>query len=153
MRSLTDDERQLLEQRRAHLPRYFQESMPVLVELCTALQIPEPWRVINEPSWVLPAVDTWLQTQARPGQVAPENRPWLGARVGYLLGYVLTERLGGAWVVDADPDSPTFGRYVIGELPRRAGVCIDPNQLAVDFIDGRAGDSLAELIAGTIAAL
>lgn len=152
MREPTDEERSLLAERRARFAPYFAESMPVLVDLCTALGLPEPWRVVNEPNRMLPAVDTWLQTQARPGTVAPEDRAWLASRLGYLIGYVLTERHGGAWMVDDDPDSRTFARFVVGDL-RPTGARVDPNRAAADYVDGLAGVSLGELVDGISAAV
>lgn len=71
MRQLTAEERTILATRRERFDQYFRESMPVLVDFCERLGLPEPYRAVSEPNRFLPAVDLWLQQHGRARRSVP----------------------------------------------------------------------------------
>lgn len=131
-RSLTDAERRTLDRRKAGFDDFFNESMPVLVDFIGWLQLPDAWRVVNEPDRFLSAVGERLDNQI----VKDDDHDWVTARLGYLIGYVLTQRLTGHWLVVEDPDSSFFARYVVGGFSgcKSARAVADPIAIAVEYL-------------------
>ncbi|GAA0915813.1 hypothetical protein [Nonomuraea longicatena] len=51
---------------------------------------------------------------------AEENADWITARLMSYVGVYLIGKFAGKWVVDIDPQSPTYARYLV-ELPAPNG--------------------------------
>ncbi|MDR3406138.1 MAG: hypothetical protein P4L99_26870 [Chthoniobacter sp.] len=151
--SLTEEQRAVLERRKASFDAYFGESMPALVDFCTRLKLPEPYRVVNSPSVFLGAIDAWLAGPAQTSASTPEDRTWLAARLAYYTGYLLTERFGGNWFVDENPQSRYFARYVVGQFAHRPAVRVDPTEVAMAFLSGNEGKSFSAFFATIIQAV
>ena len=144
MRDLTEEERGLLERRRAGLDTFIQESFPVLVDFMERLELPQPHMVLREAEKYLPPVDSWMRSQV----VTPKDRIWILTRIGYFIGELLNQRLGGCWFLDEDPQSPYFSQYVVGQFTRVPNTYarISPFALAAHYVDQPPGRSLSDLM-------
>jgi hypothetical protein len=140
MRELSESEKSTLERRKANFDTFFQESVPVLVDFIERLELPDARRVVHEPHLFLPAVDAWMSKQ----EVAPQDWVWILTRIGYFIGYLFTQRLAGYWLVDEDPESPYFARYVVGDFSRlpNPNQAIEPFALAANYLSLPLGRSL-----------
>jgi hypothetical protein len=145
MRELTTDQRALFERRRSQLDAFFEESRPVLVDFMTRLELPEPHLVLKDAVRYLPAVDQWMSAQV----VTPEDQNWIGTRIGYFIGEVLNQHLGGHWFVEDDPQSPNFGQYVVGRFTQvpNPSATASPFALAMYYVSQTPSRSLSDLIA------
>jgi hypothetical protein len=147
MATLTPEQQQTLSRRRAAFDTYFAESMPALANLIGSIGAPDPTLVVNEPGSYIALLDDWLRTAAFNVPPAPQDRVWLISRLGYFIGYVLTERHGGYWFVDEQPESRWFGCYVVGQFQDFPNGRVDPNYVAAQFVDHRSHSSLEHLFA------
>lgn len=140
MRELTENQKAELQRRKATFDEFFQESVPVLVDFIESLELPDAWRVAYEPDLFLPAVDAWTSKQ----EVTPEDWVWVVTRIGYFIGYVFTERLGGHWLVDENPDSPHFAHYIVGNFNRlpKPNQGVEPFAVAANYLSMPPGRSL-----------
>jgi hypothetical protein len=137
---MTERQKDELGRRKARFDEFFQESVPVLVDFIERLELPDAWRVVHEPGVFLPAVDAWISKQ----EVRPEDWAWIATRLGFFVGYVFTERLGGYWLVDENPDSPYFAHYIVGNFTRlpMPNQGIDPFAIAANCLSMPPGRSL-----------
>lgn len=103
---------ELLARRMAEFETFRAERLPVLHEFCKALGFDQPHEVLNEPQKFLPLLDRGFQHAV----ISEENRVWLVTRIGYYIGEYLISLLGGYWLVDKNPRSPSFSRYVVGDF-------------------------------------
>jgi hypothetical protein len=81
MRALSENERAILEHRRARFQQFMEELLPMLKEFMEQLELPDAAMVAVEASRYLPAVDEWAGWQ----EVEPEIRVWLLAQSVVLL--------------------------------------------------------------------
>lgn len=118
----------LLARRIADFERFRAERLPVLHEFCKGLGLDQPHEVLNEPQKFLPLLDRGFQH----AQVSEENRVWFVTRIGYYIGEYLISLLGGYWLVDKDPLSPSFARYVVGDFSAEGAntEVVDPFDIA-----------------------
>jgi hypothetical protein len=140
MRELSESKKGDLERRKSTFNEFFQESMPVLVDFIERLELPDAWRVVHEPDLFLAAVDAWMSKE----EISPEDWVWILTRIGYFIGYLFTQRLGGYRLVDENPDSPYFAHYVVGGLSRlpNPNQAIEPFALAANYLSLPIGRSL-----------
>lgn len=145
----TEAVRQLCRQRVEDLDGFRDWSRNAVLEIGDVLlqagraPFDAPEELLAEPSLLgLGPLDELLagERQAPPG----EQDVWL---VSHVLAYVavyLIAKFDGTWVVDEDPSSPTFGRYLVSVAAPDTGarVLIDPAEEAVQFLDEPAGRSL-----------
>lgn len=119
---------ELLARRMAEFETFRAERLPVLHEFCKALGFDQPHEVLIEPNKFLPLLDRGLQHAV----ISEENRVWLVTRIGYYIGEYLISLLGGYWLVDQDPLSPSFARYVVGDFSCQGAntEVIDPFEIA-----------------------
>ena len=119
---------ELLARRMAEFETFRAERLPVLHEFCKALGLDEPHEVLIEPNKFLPLLDSGFQHAV----ISEENRAWLVTRIGYYIGECLISLLGGYWLVDQDPLSPSFARYVVGDFSFEGAnsEVIDPFEIA-----------------------
>jgi hypothetical protein len=151
MRKLTTEERGRLEQRQAGLDPFVREGLEFLVDFVNHLGVPEPAKVLRHAESYIQPVDLWLEDQV----VAPEDRVWIIARIGYFIGEVLNQRLGGDWFVDTHPDSPYFAQYVVGEFTGLSdpSTRISPFGVAANYVDQPPRRSLSAVIERVVAQL
>lgn len=122
---------ELLARRITEFETFRAERMPVLHEFCKALGFDQPHEVLNEPQKFLPLLDRGFQYAV----ISEENRVWLVTRIGYYIGEYLISLLGGYWLVDEDPLSPSFARYVVGDFSFEGAKTeiVDPFEIAQRF--------------------
>jgi hypothetical protein len=78
-------------------------------------------------------------------RVDPEDRVWTLTRLGYFIGELLIQRLGGCWFLNEIPDSRSFLRYVVGRFTsiRNPHAMSDPFFVADVFLSEPTGRSLS----------
>ena len=144
MRDLTVEETEQLEQRRARFDQFLSERLDLLTAFAQALDLAHPPKIVAEPEHFLPAIDLFMRQQV----VDPADRTWIRARLGYFLGELLAQRLRGAWLVNATPESRSFLRYVVGNFSslRNRQAMVDPFQIADAFLNEPPGRSLSRVV-------
>lgn len=135
---------ELLARRIAEFETFRAERLPVLHEFCKALGFDQPHEVLIEPKKFLPLLDRGLQHAV----ISEENRAWLVTRIGYYIGESLISLLGGYWLVDQDPSSPSFARYVVGDFSCEGAdtEVIDPFEIAQRYATTPAPRFLRQVI-------
>ena len=119
--------------------------MPALADLMAGIGASDPTLVVNDPASYIAPLDNWLRTASFVVPPSGPDRIWLISRLGYFIGYVLTQRHGGCWFVDDQPESRFFGCYVVGQFRDFPNARVDPNYVAAHFIDHRSHNSLKDL--------
>jgi hypothetical protein len=144
MRELTDDERNLIATRRVGFEQFIAERMPILSDFMANLELTEPKLVLVDAKSYLATLDQWLANQI----IAADDRDWLLARIGYYVGEYLVQQLAGCWLLCEAPDSPLFGRYVVGQFGKvnNPRAIADPFTAAAALVDQPAGRSLTSMI-------
>ena len=144
MRPLTDKELELRDRRRNGFEEFLSERMDILADFARALGLSTPPMIVNDPERYLPGIDAFMQTTA----VEPKDRAWITTRLGYLVGEVLIQRLGGAWLLCEVPESKFFLRYVVGEFSavKNSNAIADPFLVAHTLLSEPPGSSLTRLI-------
>ncbi|MFK7822135.1 MAG: hypothetical protein AB8G99_25795 [Planctomycetaceae bacterium] len=140
---LTPQQAADLDRRRAEFAPFFADVMPVLVDFCTALELPNPHEVLNDPEPFVDPIASWLLAQDLP-TATHDDRIWLFCRVGYFIGEVFVRRYSGCWFVDDLPKPNWFSHFVVGQFPRFPNARVAPMQMAIDLIDA-TGDLCAYL--------
>ncbi|PHN30061.1 hypothetical protein AO242_19555 [Pseudomonas sp. ICMP 561] len=123
----------LLARRVAGFDSFKAERMPVLHEFCKTLGFDQPHEVLNRPERFLSLLDRGFMNTV----VSEENRVWLITRIGYYIGEYLVCLYDGLWLVDKDPSSPSFAKYVVGDFSFE-GVStqvVDPFEMARRYVD------------------
>lgn len=151
MRELLAEERILRDHRRANFDDFLAERMPVLADFAEALGLQDPAMIVADPERYLPSVDAYMATQV----VEPNDRVWILTRIGYFVGEIMVQRLGGCWVLNEIPDSRFFLRYVVGEFVSvpNPNAMVDPFDAAAAFVDEPPGRRLSVLLASVEAAV
>ena len=144
VRPLTHSELELLDARRAIEDAFITERLDVLHELAKGLRFADPALIVAEPLNCLQQLSDWLAKQ----DIAPTNRAWLIARIGYFVGECLIARFGGYWYLNTIPDSRFFARFVVGGFhpPIKPAATADPMAEAAELADQPRGRDLAALI-------
>src|SRR5262249_1052712 len=132
------------EQRQANLDTFVQEGMEALSNFINRLELPEPYMVLRNAQRYLGPVASWMRDQV----IAPEDRIWVITRLGYFIGELLNQRLGGYWLVEKHPDSPYFLQYVVGHFTSLPSLNarISPFALAANYVDQPPGRNLTAVI-------
>ncbi|MBK5302014.1 MULTISPECIES: hypothetical protein [Gammaproteobacteria] len=123
----------LLARRISGFDSFKSERMPVLHEFCKSLGFDEPHEVLNQPEKFLPMMDSGFKNAV----ISEENRAWFITRIGYYIGEYLISLYDGLWLVDKDPSSPTFARYVVGDFSYEGVITqvVDPFEMAQCYAD------------------
>lgn len=123
----------LLARRISGFDSFKAERMPVLHEFCKSLGFDEPHEVLNQPERFLSMMDSGFKNAV----VSEENRVWLITRMGYYIGEYLVCLYDGLWLVDKDPSSPTFAKYVVGDFSFDGVISrlVDPFEMAQCYVD------------------
>src|SRR5262249_34954177 len=151
MRDFTEEEKATRDRRVAAFERFFEESVPVLVDFAERLELPEPHLVVRDASRYLGPIDEWMKPQL----IDPEDRVWILTRIGHFIGELLTQRFGGHWYLDEDPESPYFLHYVVGRFSRLSNPDqkVSPFAIAGYYVSQPAGRSLRDVVDRTINSL
>lgn len=141
---MTHEERQLLEKRRVSFRAFSAERAPVLSDFAERLELPTPARISTEPTLFLNRVDAFMREQ----EIDEDDRLWILTRMGYYIGELLIEKLGGGWFVNEDPDSRYFLHYVVGRFPGASnqGAMVAPFEVAAYLVAQPPGRSLIDLV-------
>ena len=150
MAELTPAQTKQLLQLRAQFDAFLVERLPVLVDFCTSLELPEPHLVLNEPTSFVSPVNQWLSAQNL-ADISRDDRVWLTTRLGYLIGEYFVCCYSGCWFVDDNPDSNWFAHFVVGQFPRHGSARVAPMQMAIDLVES-SGD-LQEYLGDASAAI
>ncbi|WP_017254369.1 hypothetical protein [Pseudomonas tolaasii] len=144
METFDETPQALLARRLAEFERFRFERLPVLHEFCEALGFEEPHEVLNTPKKFLARLDSGF----RDAVISEENRAWFITRIGYHIGECLVVGYHGYWLVDEDPASPAFARYVVGGFAFEGveAPTVDPFSVAQRYADMPAPRFLAEEI-------
>ncbi len=135
----------LLEQRRTKFEQFLAERMPVLADFAERLELANPEMIVADPGSYLPAVGAFMVEQV----VEPDDKNWIVARLGYLVGEVLIQRLSGCWFLNEMENSKNYGMYVVGQFPccSNSAVNVDPVAVAIDFVEQAPTRDLVGLVA------
>jgi hypothetical protein len=141
---VTNEQRELMERRRAGFDQWLAERLPVLHHFAAALELPTPSLIVAEPERYLPPIDAWLRDQV----IESDDWVWIVTRVGYFIGEVLIHRFGGCWLVCDAPDSRFFARHVVGRLHRvsNPAAITDPFEIATAYLKQPPGRSLVAIL-------
>src|SRR5262245_3666760 len=144
-RALTFDEERLRRRRVDGFDRFLTERMLVLADFAEHLGLPAPAIIVATPADYVDRVGTFLQGQQTDDE---QDRLWLTTRLGYLVGEVLIQRLGGHWFVNEIPDSRYFLHYVVGSFPQAHSptAMIDPFVAADHFVRQPVGRNLSAFV-------
>lgn len=142
-RGLTPEEETLRAKRLERLPMFLEERMPVLADFAERLELPRPTMIVADPHAYVPAVGAFMRDQT----ISADDRAWILTRLGYLLGELLIQRLGGHWFLNEIPDSRYFLRYVVGRFTRAKNLnaMVDPFEVADQFLRQPPGRDLTAL--------
>jgi len=123
----------LLARRISGFDSFKSERMPVLHEFCKNLGFDEPHKILIQPEKFLSMMDGGFKNTV----VGEENRAWFITRIGYYIGEYLISLYDGLWLVDKDPSSPTFTRYVVGDFSYEGVITqvVDPFEMAQCYAD------------------
>jgi len=142
------EEEELLARKVAEFPKFVSERLPVLHEFAEDLELPDPVMILNDPSAYLGGIEDFMRNQV----VEEDDWFWILARTAYFIGEVLVQRLGGCWLVNEDPGSRTFARYVVGEFSQISNhrAVVDPFEVAIEYLHTPPPRELRGLVDDTI---
>ena len=75
-----------------HFSTYFSEMMPVLADFCRLLELPNPELVVADPWLYFTPIAEWIDELEQHELPSIADRPWLVARLGYLIGELMVNR-------------------------------------------------------------
>jgi len=130
-------------ERQARFALFHAELAPVLVDFIDVLGIEPPREVLTQAVQYLPYVERALQDMAI---ADAEDRSWLLARMMYFIGEYFAQRYSGVWFVNETPNSPLFGRCVIGKFRLHGANMIDPHAIATAYVDQPCPRNLSDLV-------
>lgn len=151
MRSLSEQERTVLQKRKANFEGFFAEIGPVLCDFFESLRVPDAEMVIAHPSQFVSILDAFMKDQT----IEEKDYIWIMTRLGYFIGEWLVQRFGGCWFVVEDPDSRLFARYAVGRFSHcsRENAAIDPMEVANAFLSEPRGRSLEVMLRNLVTEL
>ena len=144
MQELTSVDHRTLDRRRGEFAVFLEEIEPVLSDFADRLGLPNPSSAATAPEKFLEPIDAFMKDQI----ITNEDRIWILARLAYLIGQVLNQRLEGTWLLNENPNSLLFLRYVVGRFKRvkNPQATVAPFDVATAFLSQPQGRSLAGII-------
>jgi hypothetical protein len=144
VRNLSDQEEKELARRKAGFDAFLQERMPVLVDFMQALELQNAADVLQDAEKFVSPLDVYLKDQT----ITDDDRIWILTRLGYFIGELLVQKLNGCWLLNENPDSRTFMRYVVGQFSKikNTQAMIDPFFVADTYLSEAPGRSLVAIL-------
>lgn len=102
-----------VDERKAALPEWAKGSRDSVDRLATLLDAPPPEGDRERLLALVPRLETMLRDQDFT-RLDEDERRWLAAQLLSFVGELLIAEHGGRWLVDDEPGSQTYGRYVVG---------------------------------------
>ena len=138
---------ELIQRRKTELDKFVTESFSVIVDFADRLGTNEPHKVLTDfnclKDFIFVTVNDFMKSQV----VEQNDRIWIIARIGYLLGEYFKEKYSGYWTVNENRNSKQFGHYVIfAKSPNtNAMYPIDVFSAAAEFIDQNLTSLIKEI--------
>ena len=141
MSNISNEKQGLIQRRRDEIENFLNERMPVLIEFMEDLGYEKPHLVLLEAKRFIPTLSDYLKKQ----KVEKEDKNWIVSVVGYFIGEVFTQNYNGAWYLNEDHDSSTFGKFLVGEF-FNSNISLDPFEIAYKYISQEENRDLALII-------
>lgn len=153
-RPLTDAELQQLRVRADAFDEVMGQLEPAIIELADHLGLPNPEVAPTRLDAVLSELDKTLP-QLDLAALDPQQLVWLNTRLLYFIGQWLVRRYAGHWILQDDPDSDFFLRYVVGGFQDSPDpqLIIDPLEVAIHVLEDPEQRRLAAVLHGVFDAL
>ena len=147
MRNLTPEEISTRDRRREGLRSFLGAIRPALVEFIRSIIVESPEEYIQEPERFLPVLENWLKYEDL-SKLSPDDRLWLQFRLAYVIAELMQRRFDAVWIVDEDPGSKFFLRYVLGFFKGgvKTGLVLDPVVVAIAYLELPPPRSLVSLL-------
>jgi hypothetical protein len=143
MTSAEEAQAELLARRKDGFDAFLAERMPALADFAARLELEAPEGIIGQPGAYVAGVAAFMDTQT----VEDEDFVWIVTRLGYLVGEVLVHRFLGCWLINEDPASRTFARYVVGRFTHAAPhLVVDPMEVAAAYVSTAPPRSLFAIV-------
>ena len=132
------------EQRREHLPDWEQWNREAVVELGEVLRHEPPELLLEDPRVGLMQLDELTRDQDMES-TGHDSAVWVESRLHAYVAHYLITKFDGHWLVGTDPDSPTFGRYLVAvqHPDADAPAFVDVGDLVHTFLHSHRPRSLA----------
>lgn len=145
MRNLTESEKTVRDERAKRFEAFLEERMSMMADFADRLGLENPPMIVADPASYLGPIAGFMENQ----EIDPEDRAWIGARIGCFVGELLIQRFGGYWFLNEIPDSKFFLRYVVGGFnsPIPPAMMVDPFEVASAYLEQPPGRSLTKLLA------
>ena len=108
----TPRDRELCEERIRQLPEWEEWNRDAVVELGSSLGHEPPELLLEDPRVGLVQLDDLTRNEDM-GGIARETAVWVESRLHAFVAAYLITKFDGRWLVDDDPASPTFSRYLV----------------------------------------
>ena len=130
---------------------YYDQLGTSLVSFVERLGIQPSHEVLTNAAEYLPYIDAAMRTIA----IRDESWQWVKTMLGYFIGEYFVQGHAGCWYVETRAESPHFCRIMVGgfEHGLPADAAIDPEALALAFLEQSAPRELAKLMEDTQARL
>lgn len=132
----------ILDQRRRDLDQWRRQMDESVVELGRLLGIDPPTTLSREPLWALPILRR-LMAQDMGGR-SDGDRAWVATTLLAIIGQQLMRDHDAQWVVEHDPASLAYARYI---LRTPAGRKVDLGALVDEFLAAPTGREVLALVA------
>jgi len=144
MRPLSDAEESALAKRREEFDAFIEGTMEDLSEFADSLGLSNPHMIIVDPVAYIEPIGQFIRDQV----IESEDVTWLTMCIGFFIGEVLNQRLGGCWHINEWPDTRYFLRFVVGRFRGGTGgsTMVDPIEAAAAFVAAPPGRDLERLI-------
>jgi hypothetical protein len=128
---LDEDDRALLERRRAHFEAFVADAQPATEDFVRTAIVEDPEPYLANLELFIPAFAEMIRAE----DLDDDALRWLHVRTMYMLGQYLCQRFDAQWVLDEVPGSPLFGNYCI-DIPVSAtgSYRVDPSELTFDML-------------------
>ena len=149
MCSMTEEQRALLDRRRAAFDDVIAQLEPSLIELADHLGLEHPDAAMRRLDAILSALDLILP-RLDFAALGSDELLWLHTRLLYFVGAWLVEKFEGRWLLQDDPESEFFMRFVVGGFERCSdpSLMVDPLELTLFVLESPETHRLSTTLAG-----
>ncbi|NYI97215.1 hypothetical protein HNR12_003492 [Streptomonospora nanhaiensis] len=136
----------VLDERRQSLPAWIQASRDAVVYLGELSRWDPPETLLENPSHGLTHMSTICGVEDLTAFRMIGYDPFDLLLTTYCAEYMFSD-VGGTWVLDEDPESPTFGRFLIGAFDTaRPEATVDVYAAVTAFLEEPEGRDLERLL-------